>query len=505
MIYLSKKPLLEDSFNSFVRSIDIVYSLSESMRGPNGQDRQDRSNSKNEDRWLKELMNNHYTEIKDLKQTTKNLKDTLDGISMKSKYEKDIQDSKFAELKNVSYQPTTVTKKSRPFTSYSFPFNVLYLIKQVFVWVGNFLTRAFAKITEMIAALTGNKVQTTISLAKDAFVKEEEFMRGTYLPLAFNSSREDMQKIGDSEILTFGSRITPQNKASFREDAEGLIEGYDRITFGENDKFKVYNMQSSLTDLKKYLATFLQFYDASRGSFDENLLDVNDIEVLYTLFHDQLEAIETIKSGGKKALKDKNNQITDIADVIKQSYAKLEFRVDPQKTKLLLDTTLNNTTNLKKTYVTVEKKIVSILDELLVFQNSLLRQTGTIYSAFSGETMSEMILLTNEYQGRINDLKGQINNINAVKNKLNNLLKGFSKINGMYNGFNIGQTGNWQIENDSDITKMSQEIRSIVVMYIQITQLRYDNAYRYLDVLSSIKDLILSISAMNKDRNRFYN
>ena len=98
MIYLNKKPLLEDSFNSFVRSINIFHSLEESYALP----RDDRRDSPKEDKWLKELMQNHYTEIKDLKQTTKNLKDTLDGISTKSKYEKDMNDSKFEELKNAS-------------------------------------------------------------------------------------------------------------------------------------------------------------------------------------------------------------------------------------------------------------------------------------------------------------------------------------------------------------------------------------------------------------------
>ena len=93
-----------------------------------------------------------------------------------------------------------------------------------------------------------------------------------------------------------------------------------------------------------------------------------------------------------------------------------------------------------------------------------------------------------------------------LKNKLNNLLKSFSKINGLYSGFNIGQTGNnWQVDSNSDITKISNEIRTIVVMYIQITQLRYDNAYRYLDVLSSINDLILSVSAINRNRNTYFN
>ena len=119
--------------------------------------------------------------------------------------------------------------------------------------------------------------------------------------------------------------------------------------------------------------------------------------------------------------------------------------------------------------------------------------------------MSEMIILTSEYEDRINELKGQITNINNVKNKLNNLLKSFSRINGLYSGFNIGQTGNWQVDSNSDITKISNEIRTIVVMYIQITQLRYDNAYRYLDVLSSIKDLILSVSAINRNRNTYFN
>lgn len=502
MIYLNKKPLLEDSFNSFVRSINIFHALEESYALP----RDDRRDSPKEDKWLKELMQNHYTEIKDLKQTTKNLKDTLDGISTKSKYEKDMNDSKFEELKNVSYQPTKVIKQSRPFTTYAFPFNVLYLIKQVFVWVGNFLTRAFAKIAETIASLTGNKMQATVSLAKDAFIKEEEFMKGTYLPLAFNTTKEETSRIGQAEVMTFGSRISQDNRVTWGEDAALLMESYEKMKFNENDKFKVFNMQSSLTDLKKYLATFLQFYDASRGSFDENLLDVDDIEVLYTLFHDQLEAIQNIKSGGVDITKEKGKaSLTDIADSIKRSYSRLEFRVDPQKTKLLLDTTLKNTDNLKRTYSAVEKKVVTILDDLLVFQNSLLRQTGTMYTAFSGETMSEMIILTSEYEDRINELKGQITNINNVKNKLNNLLKSFSRINGLYSGFNIGQTGNWQVDSNSDITKISNEIRTIVVMYIQITQLRYDNAYRYLDVLSSIKDLILSVSAINRNRNTYFN
>lgn len=496
MIYLNKKPLLEDSFNSFVRTVDIAFALTEAGPGgalpPNNQPRE-------RDKWVDKLMDNHYKDIKDLKATTQNLKELLQSNRSQSQYEKEMLDRKMESMKDLSYEPMTITKKTRPFTSYSFPFNILYLTKQIFVWIGNFLTKAFAKMSEIVASLTGNKIQTTISLAKDAFVKEEEFMKGTYLPIAFKSERESIERIGDSQLITYGSRIDSKNKYGMREDADGLLsEGYNRLEASEQAKFKVYNMQDSLTELKKYLATFLQFFDSSRGSLDENLLGVEDIETLYSLFHDQLEAIKVIKSGGSTP--NKSNLDINISEVIKKSYAQLEFRVDPYKTKVLLDTTLKNTDELKKVYKVVEKKIVDVLGELLEFQNNLMRQTGTIYSAFSGETMSEMILLISTYEERIADLKSQIKSINDVKNKLNNLLKGFSSIQGLYNGFNIAQTGNWQIEDNSDIIKISNDLRSIVVMYIQVVQLRYDNAYRYLDVLSSIKDLILSVSSINGNR-----
>ena len=60
----------------------------------------------------------------------------------------------------------------------------------------------------------------------------------------------------------------------------------------------------------------------------------------------------------------------------------------------VLDTTLANTDKLKRTYKIVEKKVVDILGELLNYQSNLFKQTGNIYSTFSGETMSEMVLLT---------------------------------------------------------------------------------------------------------------
>ncbi len=46
MIYLNKKPLLEDSFNSFVRSINIFHALEESYALP----RDDRRDSPKEDK-----------------------------------------------------------------------------------------------------------------------------------------------------------------------------------------------------------------------------------------------------------------------------------------------------------------------------------------------------------------------------------------------------------------------------------------------------------------------
>ena len=119
--------------------------------------------------------------------------------------------------------------------------------------------------------------------------------------------------------------------------------------------------------------------------------------------------------------------------------------------------------------------------------------------------MSEMILLTNMYEKRIHDLNGQIRQINQTKDKMNNLLKGFSNIAGIFNGYNIAKVGNYQQEPTTDLVKISNEIRQTVVMLIQTIQLRYDNAYRYLDVLTSVRDLIVSVSAINNSRNNYRN
>jgi len=364
-------------------------------------------------------------------------------------------------------------------------------------------------------------MQASITLAKDAFVKEEEFMKGTYLPIAFKSEKESIQKIGQSEMITYGSRISDNSKYIVKEDLDLLSESFDSRE-REQSKFVVYDMSSTLTELKKYMATFLQFYDAMQGSFGENLIGVEDIEQLYSLFYDQLEAIKVLKTGGSATIDmDKNYKLRksgqevliddqkkahntkEIVDIIKKSYAQLEFRVDPNKIKGILDTTLVNTDKLKQTYKIVEKKVVDILGELLNYQNSLFKQTGSIYSAFSGETMSEMVLLTDMYEQKISDLSSQIRAINDTKNKLNNLLKGFSNISGIFGGYNIAQMGNYQMETGSELTKISNDIRQVVVMLIQTVQLRYDNAYRYLDVLSSIRDLIVSISSINANRNKY--
>ena len=364
-------------------------------------------------------------------------------------------------------------------------------------------------------------MQANITLAKDAFVKEEEFMKGVYLPTVFRSEKESIQKIGQSEMITYGSKGT--DRTTYRtEDYDLLSESYDPKKRDES-QFVVYDMGSTLTELKKYMATFLQFYDTMQGSFGENLIGVEDIEQLYTLFHDQLEAVKIIKNGGADAIdvnkkfkvskfsgresliddENKKHNTKEVVDVIKKSYAQLEFRVDPRKIKGILDTTLANTDKLKTTYKIVEKKVVDILGELLNYQNTLFKHTGNIYSAFSGETMTEMILLTDMYEDRIIELTGQIRNINDTKNKLNNLLKGFSNISGIFSGYNIGQMGNYQMDSGSEITKISNDIRSVVVMLVQTVQLRYDNAYRYLDVLSSIRDLIVSVSSINANRNKY--
>lgn len=515
MIYLNKKPLLEDSFNSFVRSIDIAYALTESYAYSDEEKTRTDRNKTERDPWISKMLDSHYNDIKDLRKTTQDLKQTLSNAKSQNQYERELDNKKFEDLRNVSYEPMTVTKQNRPFTSYPFPFNILYLTKQIFIWIGNFLTKAFAKIAETVAVLTGNKMQASISLAKDAFVKEEEFMKGTYLPIAFKSEREGIQKIGQSEIITYGSRLSDDSKYIVKEDMDLLSESFDTRE-KESSKFVVYDMSSTLTELKKYMATFLEFYDSMQGSFGENLVGVEDIEQLYTLFYDQLDAIKVLKSGGGNridpnvrekdiAKKDRIEGKTskDLVDIIKASYAKLEFRVDPNKIKAILDTTLVNTDKLKRTYTIVEKKIVDILGELLNYQNSLFRQTGSIYSAFSGETMSEMILLTGMYEEKIIDLKNQIRFINDTKNKLNSLLKGFSNISGIFSGYNISQLGNFQMETGTELTKISNDIRQVVVMLIQTVQLRYDNAYRYLDVLSSVRDLIVSVSSINANRNRY--
>jgi hypothetical protein len=519
MIYLNKKPLLEDSFNSFVRSINIAYVLSEDNlpvpANNSGQENRGQRDRSDRDPWAK-ILDTHYNDIKELKKSTQNLKDLINSSRIQNQYEKEIENKKFEDLKNVSYEPMRVTKQNRPFTSYPFPFNILYLTKQIFVWIGNFLTKAFAKIAEIVASLTGNKMQANISLAKDAFVKEEEFMKGTYLPIAFKTEKESIQKIGQSELITYGSRLHDNSKYVVEEDMSLLSESYDARE-RESSKFVVYDMSSTLTELKKYMATFLEFYDSMQGSFGENLIGIEDIEQLYTLFYDQLEAIKTLKTGGssiinpnvrekdiaKKERKEGTSPENNLVEVIRSAYAKLEFRVDPNKIKAILDTTLVNTDKLKRTYKIVEKKIVDILGELLNYQNSLFKQTGNIYSAFSGETMSEMILLTNLYEEKIMDLKNQIRYINETKNKLNGLLKGFSNISGIFSGYNISQIGNFQVETGSEITKISNDIRQVVVMLIQTAQLRYDNAYRYLDVLSSVRDLIVSVSSINANRNKY--
>jgi len=135
MIYLNKKPLLEDSFNSFVRSIDIVYTLTESYPIP-AKNREEKDNYKKDesnDPWVREILKSHYNDIKDIKQTTDKLKDLINSNKNQNQYEREMDNKRFEDLKNVSYEPMTVTKQNRPFTSYPFPFNILYLAKQIFI------------------------------------------------------------------------------------------------------------------------------------------------------------------------------------------------------------------------------------------------------------------------------------------------------------------------------------------------------------------------------------
>jgi len=144
MIYLNKKPLLEESFNSFVRSIDIVYTLTENYSGTytrpsgagnnnNNNNRDNNSNRGTENPWVSKMLDSHYTDIKDLKKTTNDLRDLISSTKSQSQYEKEIESKKFDDLKNVSYEPLRITKKNRPFTSYPFPMNILYLAKQIFI------------------------------------------------------------------------------------------------------------------------------------------------------------------------------------------------------------------------------------------------------------------------------------------------------------------------------------------------------------------------------------
>ena len=102
--------------------------------------------------------------------------------------------------------------------------------------------KAFAKIAETVAVLTGNKMQASISLAKDAFVKEE-FMKGTYLPIAFKSEREGIRGF-QSEIITYGSRLSDDSKYIVKEDMDLLSESFDTRE-KESSKFVVYDMSST--------------------------------------------------------------------------------------------------------------------------------------------------------------------------------------------------------------------------------------------------------------------
>jgi len=133
MIYLNKKPLLEDSFNSFVRSINIAFALTESMFEESFL----RPSNNNNDDALSKILGNHRSDIKELQKTTQTLKDLISTNKNQNQYQREMEnrkfDDKFENLKNVSYQPMTVTKKSRPFTSYPFPFNILYMTKQIFI------------------------------------------------------------------------------------------------------------------------------------------------------------------------------------------------------------------------------------------------------------------------------------------------------------------------------------------------------------------------------------
>ena len=127
MIYLNKRPLLEESFKSFVRSIDIAYALTEeTKRSPNGR-------NDNEETWVREMMKTHSSDIKDIKTATQNLKDLISANKNQDRYEKDTMNGKFDDLKNVSYEPLSVVKQSRPFMSYPFPLNILYIAKQIFI------------------------------------------------------------------------------------------------------------------------------------------------------------------------------------------------------------------------------------------------------------------------------------------------------------------------------------------------------------------------------------
>ena len=111
MIYLNKKPLLEDSFNSFVRSIDIAYALTESYAYSDEEKTRTDRNKTERDPWISKMLDSHYNDIKDLRKTTQDLKQTLSNAKSQNQYERELDNKKFEDLRNVSYEPMTVTKQ----------------------------------------------------------------------------------------------------------------------------------------------------------------------------------------------------------------------------------------------------------------------------------------------------------------------------------------------------------------------------------------------------------
>lgn len=374
------------------------------------------------------------------------------------------------EADRKDYTPVQGVKFIETIKDMKFPKNIIFFIKQLWLWIKDVVVYWLGKIKNIFGYLVGikpNNLKTEIKSLKERLQKEkftELKPEGWVNPSGKTSTVRVLRTTSDKDV----DILQENTDVKFKPDNRSIVVSLD--------------ITRDLDSLEQLLDHFLDLFDNSYGSNNEKLYGIDDLELLLSIFDKTVRELEpgNKKSSGTRLVV--SGELTEIA------------AIDTEKTYENLIRTKNNLDNLRKAFSETQSKIRDIARIVGHKQLLLASDLTGGYKFYSVESYSRMERILSVIEARMNSAVNMERDLKSIEGKYSKIL---DKLNKMAQQFNA-------VSGIQYITSYQRSIASLLKASKYMTQtvsIRLASLGMYIRELTEVYDLIDNLNAMNSRKD----